>query len=62
MWNYLETHSIFWVFIELDMMRERFSKLLLGEDMSGGGKGVSTAVTISNSITNLYGNIFFNSI
>jgi len=59
MWNYLETHSILWVFIELDMMRERFSKLLLGEDMSGGGKGVCTAVTISNSITNLYGNIFF---
>lgn len=62
MWNYLETQSILWVFIELDMMRERFSKLLLGEDMSGGGKGVCTAVTISNSITNLYGNIFFKSI
>ena len=28
--------------------------------MSGGGKGVCTAVTISNSITNLYDN-FFNS-
>lgn len=39
-------------------MKERFSKLLLGEDMSGGGKGVCTAVTISNSITNLYGNFF----
>ncbi|WVZ17655.1 hypothetical protein V8G54_010637 [Vigna mungo] len=43
---------------ELDMMRERFSKLLLGEDMSGGGKGVCTAVTISNSITNLYATVF----
>ncbi|KAG5142097.1 hypothetical protein JHK82_017792 [Glycine max] len=43
---------------ELDMMRERFSKLLLGEDMSGGGKGVCTAVTISNSITNLYATAF----
>ncbi|KAH1094013.1 hypothetical protein GYH30_039654 [Glycine max] len=43
---------------ELDMMRERFSKLLLGEDMSGVGKGVCTAVTISNSITNLYDNFF----
>lgn len=41
--------------IELELMKERFSKLLLGEDMSGGGKGVATAVTISNSITNLYG-------
>jgi hypothetical protein len=40
------------------MMKERFAKLLLGEDMSGGGKGVSTAVTISNAITNLYGNTF----
>lgn len=39
------------------MMKERFAKLLLGEDMSGGGKGVCTAVTISNAITNLYGNL-----
>ncbi|GJX12915.1 Rop guanine nucleotide exchange factor 3-like protein [Tanacetum coccineum] len=31
--------------LELEMMKERFSKLLLGEDMSGSGKGVSTAVT-----------------
>lgn len=41
---------------ELDVMKERFAKLLLGEDMSGSGKGVCTAVTISNAITNLYGN------
>lgn len=40
------------------MMKEKFAKLLLGEDMSGGGKGVCTAVTISNAITNLYGNSF----
>lgn len=44
---------------ELELMKERFAKLLLGEDMSGGGKGVCTAVTISNAITNLYGIIFF---
>ncbi|XP_057454627.1 rop guanine nucleotide exchange factor 3-like isoform X2 [Lotus japonicus] len=43
---------------ELEMMKERFAKILLGEDMSGGGKGVSTAVTISNSITNLYATVF----
>ncbi|KAI4355068.1 hypothetical protein L6164_003880 [Bauhinia variegata] len=43
---------------ELEMMKERFAKLLLGEDMSGGGKGVCTAVTISNSITNLYATLF----
>lgn len=40
------------------MMKERFAKLLLGEDMSGGGKGVCTALAISNAITNLSGNIF----
>ncbi|WOH09479.1 hypothetical protein DCAR_0728936 [Daucus carota subsp. sativus] len=44
--------------IELEMMKERFSKLLLGEDMSGSGKGVCTAVTISNAITNLYASVF----
>ncbi|VFQ74744.1 unnamed protein product [Cuscuta campestris] len=43
---------------EVEMMKERFSKLLLGEDMSGSGKGVSTAVTISNSITNLFASVF----
>jgi len=40
------------------MMKERFAKLLLGEDMSGGGKGVCTALTISNAITNLSGLYF----
>ena len=39
------------------MMKERFAKLLLGEDMSGSGKGVSTALAISNSITNLCGKL-----
>lgn len=43
---------------ELELMKERFAKLLLGEDMSGSGKGVCTVVTISNAITNLYGNFF----
>ncbi|KAJ0548718.1 putative PRONE domain, Rop guanine nucleotide exchange factor [Helianthus annuus] len=42
-------------FEELKMMKERFAKLLLGEDMFGSGKGVSTAVTVSNAIKNLYG-------
>ena len=44
-------------YTELETMKERFAKLLLGEDMSGSGKGVCTAVTISNAITNLYGNL-----
>ncbi|XP_062226413.1 rop guanine nucleotide exchange factor 3-like isoform X2 [Phragmites australis] len=43
---------------ELQLIKERFSKLLLGEDMSGSGKGVSTSVAISNAITNLYATVF----
>lgn len=46
---------LFMAFSELEMMKERFAKLLLGEDMSGGGKGVCTALAISNAITNLSG-------
>lgn len=40
-------------------MKERFSKLLLGEDNSGGGKGVCSALALSNAITNLAGNILW---
>ncbi|MCD7453826.1 Rop guanine nucleotide exchange factor 5 [Datura stramonium] len=43
---------------ELEMMKERFSKLLLGEDMSGCGKGVCTSLAISNAITNLCATVF----
>ncbi|GAB2267801.1 Rop guanine nucleotide exchange factor 1 [Dionaea muscipula] len=43
---------------EMEMMKERFAKLLLGEDMSGGGKGVCTALAISNAITNLAATVF----
>lgn len=39
----------------MELMKERFCKLLLGEDMSGGGKGVSSALALSNAITNLAG-------
>ncbi|OEL28228.1 Rop guanine nucleotide exchange factor 9 [Dichanthelium oligosanthes] len=38
-----------------EMVKEKFSKLLLGEDMSGTGKGVSSALALSNAITNLAG-------
>ena len=41
--------------LELELMKERFAKLLLGEDMSGSGNGVPAALTISNAITNLCG-------
>ncbi|KAG2690696.1 hypothetical protein I3760_09G201200 [Carya illinoinensis] len=43
---------------EIEMMKERFSKLLLGEDMSGCGNGVCTALAISNAITNLCATMF----
>lgn len=42
-------------FVDLEQMKEKYSKLLLGEDMSGGGKGVSSALALSNAITNLAG-------
>ncbi|KAA8540405.1 hypothetical protein F0562_024676 [Nyssa sinensis] len=43
---------------DMDLMKERFTKLLLGEDMSGGGKGVSSALALSNAITNLAASVF----
>ncbi|XP_047942698.1 rop guanine nucleotide exchange factor 9-like [Salvia hispanica] len=44
--------------LETDMVKERFSKLLLGEDMSGSGKGVSSALALSNALTNLAASVF----
>ncbi|XP_008785476.1 rop guanine nucleotide exchange factor 7-like [Phoenix dactylifera] len=44
--------------VDIEMMKERFAKLLLGEDMSGSGKGVCTALAISNAITNLCATLF----
>uniref|UniRef100_A0A803N1N1 PRONE domain-containing protein n=1 Tax=Chenopodium quinoa TaxID=63459 RepID=A0A803N1N1_CHEQI len=41
------------MFTVVELMKERFANLLLGEDISGGGKGVCTALAISNAITNL---------
>ena len=43
----------------MEQMKEKFSKLLLGEDMSGGGKGVSSALALSNAFTNIAGMLFF---
>jgi PRONE (Plant-specific Rop nucleotide exchanger) len=43
---------------EMTLMKEKFAKLLLCEDMSGSGrKGVTPALTLSNAITNLAGAI-----
>ncbi|KAL9828917.1 putative PRONE domain, Rop guanine nucleotide exchange factor [Arabidopsis thaliana] len=43
---------------ELEQMKDKFAKLLLGEDMSGGSKGVSSALALSNAITNLAASAF----
>ncbi|KAK4276474.1 hypothetical protein QN277_014619 [Acacia crassicarpa] len=51
-------HSSFPALELVEMMKERFAKLLLGEDMSGGGKGVYSALAISNAITNLSASVF----
>ncbi|XP_065880505.1 rop guanine nucleotide exchange factor 1-like [Euphorbia lathyris] len=40
------------------MMKEQFAKLLLGEDMSGGRKGISPSLAISNAITDLSASVF----
>ncbi|KAG1355470.1 putative Rop guanine nucleotide exchange factor 14 [Cocos nucifera] len=43
---------------DVEAMKERFAKLLLGEDVSGGAKGISTALALSNAITNLSASVF----
>ncbi|OMO93722.1 Plant specific Rop nucleotide exchanger, PRONE [Corchorus olitorius] len=45
-------------FSDVETMKEKFAKLLLGEDVTGGRKGVSTALALSNAITNLAASIF----
>lgn len=40
---------------DVETMKEKFAKLLLGEDVTGGSKGISTALALSNAITNLAG-------
>jgi hypothetical protein len=40
---------------DIENMKEKFAKLLLGDDSSGGARGVCTALALSNAITNLSG-------
>ena len=40
---------------DIENMKEKFAKLLLGDDTSGGARGVCTALALSNGITNLSG-------
>ncbi|KAK1417742.1 hypothetical protein QVD17_26876 [Tagetes erecta] len=43
---------------DAEAMKEKFAKLLLGEDAAGGRNGVSPALALSNAITNLAGTVF----
>ncbi|KAH7291878.1 hypothetical protein KP509_29G039800 [Ceratopteris richardii] len=53
----LSHHDKEWLSVVL-MMKERFAKLLLGDDFSGGSKASNTALTISNAIGKLSVSIF----
>ncbi|XP_020573884.1 rop guanine nucleotide exchange factor 14 isoform X2 [Phalaenopsis equestris] len=44
--------------LDVQIMRERFAKLLLGDDTSGGSKGISAALALSKAITSLSVSVF----
>uniref|UniRef100_A0A1J3JZK1 Rop guanine nucleotide exchange factor 14 n=1 Tax=Noccaea caerulescens TaxID=107243 RepID=A0A1J3JZK1_NOCCA len=44
--------------LDVEAMKERFSKLLLGEDVTGGCKGIQVALALSNAVTHLANSIF----
>ncbi|KAE9596859.1 putative PRONE domain-containing protein [Lupinus albus] len=50
--SYATQHS------DVKAMKEKFAKLMLGEDVTGGTKGVSTAFALSNAITSLAVTVF----
>lgn len=55
----MQAKSCYFAYVtELEQMKDKFAKLLLGEDMSGGSKGVSSALALSNAITNLAASAF----
>ncbi|TKY58448.1 Rop guanine nucleotide exchange factor 14 [Spatholobus suberectus] len=43
---------------EVEAMKEKFGKLLLGGDITGGSEGLSTALALSTAITNLAVTVF----
>nr|XP_016493191.1 PREDICTED: rop guanine nucleotide exchange factor 14-like [Nicotiana tabacum] len=45
-------------FSDVETMKDKFAKLLLGEDVTGGSNGVSTALALSNAIINLAASVF----
>ncbi|CAH2034755.1 unnamed protein product [Thlaspi arvense] len=44
--------------LDVEAMKEKFSKLLLGEDVTGGCKGIQVALALSNAVTHLANSIF----
>ncbi|KAF9625820.1 hypothetical protein IFM89_027263 [Coptis chinensis] len=53
-----EKQSISIQTFDVETMKEKFSKLLLGEDITGGRNGLTTALALSNAITNLAASVF----
>ncbi|CAN0880217.1 Rop guanine nucleotide exchange factor 14, partial [Linum grandiflorum] len=43
---------------DVETMKEKFAKLLLGEDITGGSKGITAALALSNAITSLAASVF----
>ncbi|KAE9459122.1 hypothetical protein C3L33_08974, partial [Rhododendron williamsianum] len=43
---------------DVEPMQERYAKLLLGEDITGGREGLSASLSLSNAITNLAASVF----
>lgn len=43
---------------DMELMRERWSKLLLGDDPSGGAKGCGPALAMANAITSISASVF----
>ncbi|CAN1143969.1 Rop guanine nucleotide exchange factor 14 [Linum perenne] len=43
---------------DVETMKEKFAKLLLGEDVTGGSNGISAALALSNAITSLAASVF----
>ncbi|KAK1367689.1 Rop guanine nucleotide exchange factor 14 [Heracleum sosnowskyi] len=44
--------------LDVRTLKQKFAKLLLGDDITGGRKGVSSALALSNAITNLAALVF----
>nr|XP_004300543.2 PREDICTED: rop guanine nucleotide exchange factor 14 [Fragaria vesca subsp. vesca] len=66
-WEHLDSPKNFYIrekpayalqYTDVEAMKEKFAKLLLGEDITGGYKGLTTALALSNAITNLAATVF----